>query len=146
VARVVVGGLGPAGPDLLTAATVAAIERLPRRWLRTARHPAAAAVADAQTFDFLYETAATLDAVYAGIVDALVEDAGAHGEVLYLVPGSPVVAERSVELLLPGLDWGWTPWPAASASSTASGSRWRRPASGGRSWWASATPGPCCRK
>ena len=100
MARVVVGGLGPAGLELLTAATVAAVERLPRRWLRTARHPSAAAVADAETFDFLYETAATLEAVYAGIVDALVEDAGAHGEVLYLVPGSPVVAERSVELLL----------------------------------------------
>jgi tetrapyrrole methylase family protein / MazG family protein len=99
VARVVVGGLGPAGPELLTVATVAAVERLPRRWLRTARHPSAEAVAGAETFDFLYETAATLDAVYAGIVDALVEDAGAHGEVLYLVPGSPLVAERSVELL-----------------------------------------------
>ncbi|HWC11314.1 MAG TPA: MazG family protein [Acidimicrobiales bacterium] len=97
--RVVVGGLGPAGPDLFTAATGAAIDRLPRRWLRTARHPAAAAVAGAETFDLLYETAATLDAVYAGIVDALVEDAGVHGEVLYLVPGSPLVAERTVELL-----------------------------------------------
>ena len=100
MARVVVGGLGPAGPELLTAATVAAVARLPRRWLRTGRHPSASAVAGAQTFDFLYETAATLDAVYAGIVDALVEDAAAHGEVLYLVPGSPLVAERSVELLL----------------------------------------------
>jgi tetrapyrrole methylase family protein/MazG family protein len=100
VARVVVGGLGPAGPDLLTAATIAAVERMPRRWLRTARHPSAASVPGPETFDFLYETAASLDAVYAGIVDALVEDAGAHGEVLYLVPGSPLVAERSVELLL----------------------------------------------
>ena len=100
MARVVVGGLGPAGPELLTALTVAAVERLPRRWLRTARHPSAEAVAGAETFDFLYETAPTLDAVYAGIVDALVEDAGAHGEVLYVVPGSPLVAERSVELLL----------------------------------------------
>jgi tetrapyrrole methylase family protein/MazG family protein len=100
VARVVVGGLGPSGPELLTAATAAAVERVPRRWLRTSRHPSAPAVADAETFDFLYETAATLDAVYAGIVDALVEDAVTHGEVLYLVPGSPLVAERSVELLL----------------------------------------------
>ena len=100
MARVVVGGLGPGGPELFTASTSAAIERIPRRWLRTARHPSAEAVGGAETFDFLYETAATIDAVYAGIVDALVEDAGAHDEVLYLVPGSPLVAERSVELLL----------------------------------------------
>jgi tetrapyrrole methylase family protein/MazG family protein len=100
VPRVVVAGLGPAGADLLTAATTAALDRVARRWLRTARHPSAAAVEGAGTFDHLYESSATLEEVYGGIVDALVEDAGAHGEVLYLVPGSPVVAERSVELLL----------------------------------------------
>ena len=100
--KVVVVGLGPAGPELLTGAAAAAIERVPVRFLRTARHPAAVAVADAgaTTFDLLYEGAATLDQVYAGIVDALVEAAAEEGEVLYAVPGSPLVAERSVELLL----------------------------------------------
>ncbi|HVF74122.1 MAG TPA: nucleoside triphosphate pyrophosphohydrolase [Acidimicrobiales bacterium] len=97
--RVVVAGLGPAGPDLLTVATQAAIERIPRRFLRTRRHPAADAVADAAGFDELYDAADTLDAVYAGIVTALVDAAEENGEVLYLVPGSPVVAERAVELL-----------------------------------------------
>ena len=99
-ARVVVVGLGPAGPELLTAEAAAAIARVPRRWLRTARHPAASAVPDASTFDGVYESAATFDEVYAGIVDALAEAAAEHGEVLYAVPGSPVVGERSVELLL----------------------------------------------
>ena len=37
-------GLGPAGPELLTAGTLAAIERIPHRLLRTTRHPAAVAV------------------------------------------------------------------------------------------------------
>jgi tetrapyrrole methylase family protein/MazG family protein len=97
---VLAAGLGPAGPELFTAATTAALERVPRRWLRTARHPSAGAVAGAGTFDHHYETASSLDEVYAGIVDALVEDADARGEVLYLVPGSPLVAERTVELLV----------------------------------------------
>ena len=39
--RIVVAGLGPGGPDLVSAGTLAAIERIPHRWLRTARHPAA---------------------------------------------------------------------------------------------------------
>ena len=39
------------------------------------------------------------DEVYERIVDALVDAAVAHGEVLYAVPGSPLVAERTVELL-----------------------------------------------
>ncbi|MDQ4134373.1 MAG: MazG family protein [Actinomycetota bacterium] len=97
--RVVVVGLGPAGPDLFTVATTTAIDALPRRYMRTTRHPAAAAIPDAVSFDSIYESAATLDEVYGGIVDALVEAAG-DGDVLYAVPGSPLVAERSVELLV----------------------------------------------
>ncbi len=98
--RVVVVGLGPAGPDLLTAGTVAAIERVPRRFLRTRRHPAAVVVADATSFDDLYEGAESFEDLYGAIVEALVGAAADHGEVLYAVPGSPVVAERTVELLL----------------------------------------------
>ncbi|MDQ2826858.1 MAG: SAM-dependent methyltransferase, partial [Actinomycetota bacterium] len=97
---VVVVGLGPAGADLLTIAAVEAIAGIPQKYLRTSRHPAATAVAGAVSFDHLYETAATFEQVYAGIVDALVEAATEHGTVLYAVPGSPLVAERSVELLL----------------------------------------------
>jgi tetrapyrrole methylase family protein/MazG family protein len=97
VPRVVVAGLGPAGPELRTAQADAAIARIPQRFQRTAHHPGA--LAGTPTFDHLYDTAPSLDAVYAGVVDALVAAAQEHGEVLYLVPGSPLVAERTVELL-----------------------------------------------
>jgi tetrapyrrole methylase family protein / MazG family protein len=97
--RVLVVGLGPAGPELLTVATHEALARTQHRFLRTTRHPAAAAVEGATSFDERYEAAATLDEVYRGIVDDLVAAALAHGEVVYAVPGSPAVAERTVELL-----------------------------------------------
>jgi len=97
---VVVVGLGPAGPGLLTTATVEAIATCEHRYLRTSRHPAAVAVGDATSFDHIYESAASFDEVYAGIVDALVDATEEHGTVLYAVPGSPLVAERSVDLLL----------------------------------------------
>ncbi len=97
--RVVVVGLGPAGPELITAAGRAAIEGARHRYLRTARHPAAVAVNDFRSFDDLYDSTASFEDVYAGIVDALVQAATAEGEVLYAVPGSPLVAERTVELL-----------------------------------------------
>jgi tetrapyrrole methylase family protein/MazG family protein len=99
--RVTVVGLGPSGPDLVTAGTLAEIERVPVRYLRTTRHPSASVVLDAgaSSFDELYESAERIDDVYAGIVDTLVDAAGRHGEVLYAVPGSPRVAERTVELL-----------------------------------------------
>jgi tetrapyrrole methylase family protein/MazG family protein len=98
-ARVTVVGLGPGGPDLVTAGTLAELERVPVRFLRTARHPAASVVDGARTFDHLYEAADRIEDVYAAIVEALVAAAGEHGEVLYAVPGSPRVAERSVDLL-----------------------------------------------
>ncbi len=98
--RIVVVGLGPAGPDLLTAGTLDAIERIEHRYVRTERHPSVGVVGAATSFDHLYEQAASFDEVYVGIVEALVAAAGEYGEVLYAVPGSPRVAERSVELLV----------------------------------------------
>jgi tetrapyrrole methylase family protein/MazG family protein len=130
---VVVVGLGPAGPELLTAAAAAAIERVPHRYVRTLRHPAASAVPGAASFDARYESASTLDDVYGGIVDALAEAAGEAGEVLYAVPGSPLVAERAVELLLadprvdvqvvPGLSFLDLAWARLAVDPVAAGVR-----------------------
>jgi tetrapyrrole methylase family protein/MazG family protein len=100
---IVVVGLGPGDPGLVTAATLATIERVRRRFLRTARHPSASLVLDAPggatTFDDTYDAAATFDEVYGHIADELLRAAHESGEVLYAVPGSPLVLERSVHLL-----------------------------------------------
>ncbi|HEY2300325.1 MAG TPA: nucleoside triphosphate pyrophosphohydrolase [Acidimicrobiales bacterium] len=99
VGRVVVIGLGPGDPSLLSAAALSAIDRISERYLRTARHPSAAALGAAISFDDVYEAATTLAEVYPAIVEELVGAAGEAGEILYAVPGSPFVAERTVELL-----------------------------------------------
>lgn len=100
IGRVVVVGLGPGAADLVTTGTLASIEGHEHRFLRTTRHPSAHVVDGARSFDDLYEASSTMDEVYRGIVDALVGAASDHGDVLYAVPGSPLVAERTVELLL----------------------------------------------
>jgi tetrapyrrole methylase family protein/MazG family protein len=56
-------------------------------------------VGEAISFDDVYETADTIEDVYAEIARRVIEGARQHGEVLYAVPGSPAVGERSVELL-----------------------------------------------
>lgn len=104
--RVVVVGLGPAGPELVPEAARQAIADARRAYLRTARHPAAASLGpDVPSFDDLYEHAEDFETLYAAIADALVSAATAAaqgdspGYVAYAVPGSPFVAERSVALL-----------------------------------------------
>jgi tetrapyrrole methylase family protein / MazG family protein len=97
--RVVVVGLGPAGPELVTAEVTALAAGIGARFVRTTRHPAAVALGEAGSFDHVYEQAERLEDVYPRIVEELVAAAAQHGEVLYAVPGSPTVAERTVELL-----------------------------------------------
>jgi len=97
--KVVVVGLGPGDPDLVTAGTLAAIAGASHRYLRTAVHPSAHLVEGASTFDHHYENADTFEEVYRLIVDDLVAAARRHGNVLYAVPGSPRVLERTVDLL-----------------------------------------------
>lgn len=132
--RVVVVGLGPAGPEHVTEGTRAALDRIAHRFVRTERHPIT--VPGARSFDFLYERHETLEGVYAGIVGALFEAAEEHGEVVYAVPGSPLVAERTVELLrdaaaagrvevevLPGLSFLDLVWSRLRVDPVAAGVR-----------------------
>lgn len=99
MARIVVIGLGPGGPDLVTTATMELIASMERRYVRTMHHRAARVLGDAISFDDVYEGADAIDEVYPRIVDELISEAHEHGEILYAVPGSPAVAERTVELL-----------------------------------------------
>jgi tetrapyrrole methylase family protein/MazG family protein len=97
--RVVVVGLGPGDPRLVSVAATAAIASIETRFVRTTRHPSAALVEPATSFDVLYERGESTGEVYAAMVERLVAAAGAGGQVLYAVPGSPLVAEKTVDLL-----------------------------------------------
>jgi len=102
VPAVVVVGLGPAGPAFLTPAASERIRAASTARLRTRRHPAAAAFDDVESFDALYDAAPSFEALYSAITDELVALASSDpsGTVVYAVPGSPLVAEHTVALLL----------------------------------------------
>ena len=99
IVRVV--GLGPGDGALMTQRSRQLLRESPLVRLRTRRHPAADDLGDVTSYDDWYERATSFDGLYDAIANDLI--ALAHGapdgEVLYVVPGSPVVAERTVELL-----------------------------------------------
>jgi tetrapyrrole methylase family protein / MazG family protein len=116
VPTVVAVGLGPAGADLLGAATRERLRGSTTARLRTRRHPAAAEFPDIASFDDLYERAPDFETLYGWICDELVAlaEADPHGTVVYAVPGSPSVAERTVAMLEARHDVDVTLVPAVS--------------------------------
>lgn len=100
-ATVIVVGLGPGDPDLLGVGARGILDRVTECFVRTVHHPSSSVVVGAHSFDDIYQSATSIDDVYPAIVESLVDAASSSpaGEIVYAVPGSPLVAERTVELL-----------------------------------------------
>jgi tetrapyrrole methylase family protein/MazG family protein len=126
-------GLGPGDLDLVTTRSLRLLRDAPIARLRTSVHPAAAAFTNVESYDAWYEGADSFDELYRAIVDDLVNLAGASptGEVVYAVPGSPVVAERTVELLRERSDVLTVCEPAVSVIDVACAALGRDPMSAG---------------
>ncbi|MGP1367345.1 MAG: SAM-dependent methyltransferase [Schwartzia sp. (in: firmicutes)] len=103
MARITVVGLGPGEFGLLTLAAWDAMKKAAPLRLRTAVHPTAEAILQRgvafTSYDAQYERAADFDALYRFIVDDLLARAKEEENLVYAVPGSPFVAERTVQLL-----------------------------------------------
>ena len=92
-------GLGPGDPELLTAATINLLLNSDKVILRTNRHPAVAKLIELgieySTCDEFYERFADFEQVYSAITEHLLMESQ-NGNIVYAVPGSPMVAERTV--------------------------------------------------
>ena len=99
---ILIAGLGPAGLDRVEEVTrLRLLDPGLAVVVRTLQHPAAAELARRRTVepcDDLYESAADFDEVYRSIARRVLARAAA-GPVAYVVPGSPLVGERSVALI-----------------------------------------------
>ena len=99
---ITVVGLGPGPYELLTLAAARILESARVVRLRTARHPTVDAFPEGirwTSFDSLYDRLPDFEAVYSGIVDALLAEALGGNDVVYAVPGDPSLGEASVTLL-----------------------------------------------
>ncbi len=99
-AQITIIGLGPGSIGSINQETLQAIESAQNRYIRTTRHPTAHLIKDAISFDAEYERHDSFDEVYTAIAKQLIAAAHQHQQILYAVPGSPLVLEQTVQHLL----------------------------------------------
>ncbi len=140
--RIVVAGLGPGEKPVIDDRVWAVIDEVALVIFRTEIHPGVAAARleiikrrpsiEIRSFDSLYEKAASFEELYREMAEKIIEAAQATpGVILYMVPGSPLVAEKSVDLLreyvpdsvevLPGISFLELIWSALGIDPFASG-------------------------
>lgn len=95
-------GLGPGHIDDLTRRAWRALETAEVVYLRTSRHPCVPELpkgAEYRSFDDVYDSNGDFEQIYSTIVERVLEAARA-GDVVYAVPGDPLVGESTVTRLL----------------------------------------------
>ena len=96
-------GLGPGDFGLLTMQTWEKISNADYLCLRTAKHPTVDEIKNKgikfRSYDKYYETKDSFEEVYQAIAEDCIKKAQSGKDIVYAVPGSPLVAEKTVILL-----------------------------------------------
>lgn len=102
--KIYILGLGPGSVDALTIGVINRIKSGDKNYLRTESHPTVKYLIDNninyQSYDYIYEREEDFEKVYEYIVKDLIKKSKEYKSINYLVPGNPMVAEKTVELLL----------------------------------------------
>ncbi|MBC8587933.1 bifunctional methyltransferase/pyrophosphohydrolase YabN [Paratissierella segnis] len=102
--KIYIIGLGPGNEELLTLGAIERIESGRKNFLRTENHPSVKYFErhniPYKSYDYIYDSEDEFNDVYVLIVEELKKESESEEEINYYVPGNPLVAERTVELLL----------------------------------------------
>ncbi|MCD3216614.1 nucleoside triphosphate pyrophosphohydrolase [Clostridium botulinum C] len=97
-------GLGPGSKDAITIGTLDILKNSENVYFRTKIHPNVEYLKNLgvkfESYDNKYESSQGFDEVYESIAKDLIEKHKNHGDLVYAVPGHPLVAEKSVNILL----------------------------------------------
>lgn len=96
-------GLGPGSIQHLTLGAWDKLQRIDTLYLRTSRHPSVAelpATLRCVSFDEVYESHEQFDQVYTEIATRILDVARSNRDVVYAVPGDPLVGEASVSKII----------------------------------------------
>lgn len=102
--KIYIVGLGPGNEEALTLGAIKRIEGGRKNFLRTEKHPTVKYFErnniPYKSYDYIYEMQEEFNDVYRLIVEELKNESKLEEEINYYVPGNPMVAEKTVELLL----------------------------------------------
>lgn len=97
-------GLGPGDKNALTLGAVEALKSEKNIFLRTIKHPTVKYLDELNiaysTFDDKYENSKSFEEVYNSIAEELIINHSKYNRIVYAVPGHPLVAEKSVSILI----------------------------------------------
>ncbi|MBV7276772.1 nucleoside triphosphate pyrophosphohydrolase [Clostridiaceae bacterium UIB06] len=97
-------GLGPGAKEALTIGALETLNNSPKIYLRTEKHPTVEYLKNKnikfESYDNKYEEGESFEQVYKAIADDLIKRCEEFKNIVYAVPGHPLVAERSVNILL----------------------------------------------
>lgn len=96
-------GLGPSERNQISLGAYEIIRCAPKVFARTCRHSAVTELLaegiTVQCLDNVYESANTFEEVYERIAETILTEAACH-DVVYAVPGHPLIGESSVQILI----------------------------------------------
>jgi tetrapyrrole methylase family protein/MazG family protein len=101
--EIIILGLGPGDPDLLTVRAADILERADEIYLRTADHPTVQGLPKGlvvHAFDWIYEEEDHYKDVYQRIAEEVIAQARSGSIVIYAVPGDPFIAEDTPALIV----------------------------------------------
>ena len=101
--KILVVGLGPGSEEMISLGVLEKLKNSPNVILRTEIHPIVEKFShwgiSYQSMDGYYQANQSFAEVYQAIIEVLIQEARKKEEVVYAVPGSPLIAETTVELL-----------------------------------------------
>lgn len=102
--KIYIIGLGPGSIDHLTLGAINRINSECKNFIRTEKHPTIEYFINNnisyKSFDYMYDKEEDFEKLYKNIAEELIKEAEKNGNINYFVPGNPMVAEKTVEILI----------------------------------------------
>src|SRR5690554_4041219 len=102
--KIIIIGLGPGSVDDISLGSIERLKKCSHIYLRTQQHPIVSYLKkigiNFSSFDWIYNESQDFQEVYQKIAKEVIKRAKEEKEIIYAVPGHPLVAEETIERII----------------------------------------------